>query len=586
MKMKSFLSPTRSSTIARFLLAWGIAIFVVLPAAALDANEQQLLASVQSSLNQSMENYNLALQTAGPGTAPPKGSKKRLTQLRLDQAKANLPDVAAKLEQLPDDDENVSAAQASYDELKTATQALQNRIDGKSATAPTAESEAKQEDKEQSKQAEDSESSIGEQPKAESDPDPEPAAPTTVRLSYPQEKPFRDARFHLGTVEGHANSLTEMHAKLIDVEDYTTIDHRTVAQAMTWLEDGITKAGYVKKNLDVLPANGEGVAELTERYNASVEVLQGAQEFFPPLHQKLSTLVSPSSFPSFEADMRKLAELSRMFREPMELENDPARAAETVQQAKAAYQEAQKLYEPYQILVTQNTAMGERALGTATHFANNYKAYAAKAQEIKTTQPAEIEKYLAEAQSYADQAVADQKPGFFNGGIPQLYEFIENEMKLYRLLAAEDAKAMDKTIESTKQKIADQAKSLEQQIIAENKPPQQNYQGDDTQQLIDIATKSWKEIQPDAEVLGAAVVSSEWTRNTRWRFSGDTATKYDTSKLQVQLIVADQDPRLAVIRPINLVKNHLQNDRIIPYPMDAIGEELPPHRYMLREKLQ
>ncbi len=38
--------------------------------------------------------------------------------------------------------------------------------------------------------------------------------------------------------------------------------------------------------------------------------------------------------------------------------------------------------------------------------------------------------------------------------------------------------------------------------------------------------------------------------------------------------------------PINLSKNHLENDTIKAYPMDGLEEEQPPHRFLPLSKVK
>ena len=91
--------------------------------------------------------------------------------------------------------------------------------------------------------------------------------------------------------------------------------------------------------------------------------------------------------------------------------------------------------------------------------------------------------------------------------------------------------------------------------------------------------------QADAEVLTACIPSQAWERSTRWEWSAGAFHKVDKSHIQVQLIVKHDD-KLAVIRPVNLYKNHLKGDTINAWSMDAIEDELQPHRFMLLGKVK
>jgi hypothetical protein len=103
--------------------------------------------------------------------------------------------------------------------------------------------------------------------------------------------------------------------------------------------------------------------------------------------------------------------------------------------------------------------------------------------------------------------------------------------------------------------------------------------------LIELAKEAWARQQADAAVLTACIPSQAWERSTRWEWSAGAFHKVDKSHIQVQLIVKHDD-KLAVIRPVNLYKNHLKGDSINAWSMDAIEDELIPQRYLLLEKVK
>ena len=51
-------------------------------------------------------------------------------------------------------------------------------------------------------------------------------------------------------------------------------------------------------------------------------------------------------------------------------------------------------------------------------------------------------------------------------------------------------------------------------------------------------------------------------------------------------MLVKHDDKLAVIRPVNLWIDHVSNDKQSAFPMDGLKDELPPHRYLLLEKVK
>jgi hypothetical protein len=103
--------------------------------------------------------------------------------------------------------------------------------------------------------------------------------------------------------------------------------------------------------------------------------------------------------------------------------------------------------------------------------------------------------------------------------------------------------------------------------------------------MADLAIQTWKQSEPNAQVLAVRFPSQAWDRETLWRWQNTTWYKIDRSKLQAQVIVKVDD-RIAAIRPINLWKDHLKNDQINALPLFGKDEALPPSSYMLVEKVR
>ena len=261
------------------------------------------------------------------------------------------------------------------------------------------------------------------------------------------------------------------------------------------------------------------------------------------------------------------------------------RAAALVSQAPAAEAEADRFAKAYAPLVQQKTPSGERVEKMRQFFQQNFAAFNAAAASRKKALPTEIDADLAKAGQMADTAVAEQKPAFFHGGIPQVIGFAEDKLILLTALDPGSASAVKAKLAKTKEQLKARESSLKELIISVNELPPDRYAGKDKTNLKEVAIAAWKKSEPKAEVLAVRFPSEQWDREMLLRYENRAWHPIDRSKLQAQLLVK-QDGKLAVIRPINLWTDHLNNDKVTASPMDDAKETLPPQRYLLIEKIK
>jgi hypothetical protein len=100
-------------------------------AAELDDKQRATLEAAAGELRQAQVNIKLAQDTAGSGTGPLKGSKAKLTAVRLRSAKGPLARAKAHLDKLPADNADVKEVQQQYDALKAVADQLEARATGK-----------------------------------------------------------------------------------------------------------------------------------------------------------------------------------------------------------------------------------------------------------------------------------------------------------------------------------------------------------------------------------------------------------------------------------------------------------------------
>jgi hypothetical protein len=417
---------------------------------------------------------------------------------------------------------------------------------------------------------------------------PAPAAPpAAAKLGYQQEEVLKGARFNLREVEGSAGALTALVAELQPRAEQMAIDYRRVRVGMNTVEAARRKAGFVQDALNQLPPDGQGVAETAAALAAANAQVAAAAAYLEPLDQALTKLIDPAAWPDLQADLKRLGELTVMYGNPMILQTDRPQAAAVVKEAPAAKQEAARIAQVYLPLVVQQTEDGKRIEGAGNYFLEKQQAFLAAAEQERQSLPQQIRADLAEAGRIADEAVAGQNPLLFTGGVPQAMGFAADKLALYAALDPAGAPALEQEVRDAQASLAQREKSLAELIIQQNPLPPDRYAGTDRDQVVAVAIDAWKHQQADFTVLASRIPSEAWSRETLWTYSNGSWYYVDRSRLQVQLLVADEeDDSLAVIRPVNIWMDHQKGDSLIGTPFHAGDDELQPSDYLQRAKIR
>lgn len=539
------------------------------PALALDLSDaqKQVLSQAENYLKNLETNLDLAISSVPAGTDQPTGSKARLAKMRLAQAKAYIEPAEKALAELPADDQSVQAAQARLDNAKSKAQAFEDRLNGKTATPKTESKPAESEP----------------EPAAKAEPEADPNA--KVRLDYRQEDQLKGARFNLNQVEGYNKSLYELVNKIQGVENKDTVDHRELLRALNTISEAKRKAGFAADSLAPLPANGRGVEEELTRLETARANTKGAEDYLLPIHNRLQQIINPANYPNFRADLERIRGLSSMFGATYMFQSDRQGAADVFAQAPAAKQEMIKLAQTYQLLMIQQTNEGKQIEAAGNGMLARHAEFLALAEQQRQALPGEIREHLAEANRYADEAVKEQKPLFFTGGIPQRLEWVDDKFALYEVLDPDNAPALGAEIEQTKASIKKRQKALSEQIIRENRLPGDKYAGADKKRLVEKARSRWLEIEPKAKILKVIMPNEAWKRTPKWTYSNGTWYFSDVSRLQVWVIV-QHDKRLAVIRPMNLWIDHTKQDTLTGTSLYTLEDEIIPQNLVLLEHVK
>lgn len=558
--MLSFL-PLQRALI--FLVALGALAFSASAGSPADVN------AANASLKRAEVTLKLVDGAIGNRTSPPKGSAGKLNRMRLSQALPDL-EAAGKLVAALKSGAGVAEAKARY----AAADALYKKLDGILTGAPP-------------KPAPKPAPTPTPTPTPGATP-PTPAAPKTVKLGYPHADNFKNALFTLRKVEGTTNSLVKLMAEVQPIKDQMSIKYGVVAGAVETAKEGMRQAGFADTALNKVPSNGEGVALAKQRLVDAKAGIEGTAAYFQPLHAKLADLINPANYPNFQADVSRLRSLGQNYRnaEGLFSQNRKA-AAEAFQQSGASLTEVKRIAGVYARLIEQDTDMGRSINAGAANFVDKRQAFLVAAEAAAKSLPGEIGSDAAKVKGVADEAVANQKPMWFTGGIPQQLGWIDEKLELLTALDPKSGATAAAEVKALKEGLAAQADSLKALIIRENQLPGDNYSAADREALIALAKETWKKEEPDFELLAVHIPSDTWNRDTRWTYSGSSWYFVDSSSIQVRLFVADKaNPEQAISRPINIAKDHTQGDKLFGGVFRTIEEKLQPHEYYLRSKFK
>lgn len=546
------------------LVVLGLLIGVGSAQAALDANQTKLLAEAKTYLTQLQANLKLAQESAGPAGSQPTASRGRLALTRLESTAQGVANIDARVKLLPADDDGVKAFLKDYDTAKADITALRTRLTSPSTAAPA--------------------SPAVPSPSTPAAPTPAPAA-TGARLDYRQEQALKDANFFIAEVQGNANALSELTTKLKAVADPNTIDHRQLISAMNTIANARTKSGNAETRFASLPAENPAVAEAKKELAAAVSSVDASEVVLKPLHTQLMKLVDPASYPAMAGDITRLREMAGQYGDLNLFQNRPLQVAALVKELPATKEELGRIQKTYAAYIGQQTEQSKQVEGASKYLAEKLQAFDAAAAKAKQDSPGVIDSELTRVNQMADEAVKEQKPAFFTNGIPDQMARVDQKIVLYEALDPSAAVAYRAKLKQTQDAMKQREASLKDAIIAANELPPDRYSAADKQSLTAIAVATWKKSEPDAQVLAVRIPSQNWERDTLWRYENRAWHKIDRSQLQVQVIVKVDD-KLAVIRPINLWKDHLKGDEINPIPLYGKSDQLGPGLYMHAAKVK
>lgn len=250
-----------------------------------------------------------------------------------------------------------------------------------------------------------------------------------------------------------------------------------------------------------------------------------------------------------------------------------------------AQAEHTRVMNAYAALLRQTTAESTALATASAYFRERVGLFSGEMDAQRKGMPGAIDADFRKIQAMVQDAVSNQKPAFFTDGIPFEVRQLEEKMDLLDALDPGRTPALQARLKELNAGLKRQQAALREAIIAANEVPRDEFQGGDRAALVRLATDAWRKVEPGAKVLTVRIPSSSWKRDTRWRNQTGDWYKIDRSYLQAQVIVAHSDS-MAVIRPIDLWKDHLEGDRVTATPQDTLKDELQAHDFLLLKKVK
>ena len=189
--------------------------------------------------------------------------------------------------------------------------------------------------------------------------------------------------------------------------------------------------------------------------------------------------------------------------------------------------------------------------------------FEASAREYGST--AMIQADLDHILKMAKQAVQYQAPAYFRpeNDISLRTEAAKVRIKYLAAFAPDSAewKSAREKLATTTKEVAAIQQSLSAKILEQNDLPPDAYNQPDREALLKLIRDKWSQSGNKAPILKVGFVAPDWNRSVAWEIQNRTLYKLDRSRLQGYVIVA-LDANLAVRHSINLVKDHIDGDKI------------------------
>ncbi len=384
------------------------------------------------------------------------------------------------------------------------------------------------------------------------------------RLDYRQEQSLKDATYYLDQSEGILEQLNEKSKgwkvgdSSVQIQDVQNQLHN-----MDRVKQYITNTD---NRLKQLPAENSKVKPEAERFAKVQKTYDTSRTRMEEIEKGLKGVVNKGSGGDYKADFDRLKEINQMFGNPQIFNTRPDSAVEIVKQIAPVKAERQRIATKYADFLKQSTPEANQMNSVLRYFDQQFGAFDAAATKYADEAPGAINAQVDETIKMAQGAAAEKKLGFFGqyGGIKSNLDQTEVRYKVLAAIKpdAPETAAARKKIDDGYAQVKQVRASLDADILNTNQVPDDQYNGPDKQQMIDAVKAKWSQSGVAGDVLKTGINSSQWKRDTYWRFNGtDTFYKEDASHAQ-GFVVVKTDDKVATIHYINLTKDHQASEKI------------------------
>ncbi|MEM6749329.1 MAG: hypothetical protein AAF612_02560 [Planctomycetota bacterium] len=522
-----------------------------------------------------------AESSAGTAANPARGSRLRLTLMRVESAEGKLAQAREALAGIAEDAPGLEASVESLTAAQAKATAIRRIVNPPAPSEPEPAPEAPATppggDAPATPPAE------GEAPGGPAVPaveEPAPPPPLTAeqrKVKGEMSWSARQAKYWADQAKGRLDGIEQAG----DPVQYPALIAAREALLQSQAEMQKVVDGYQQA-----PAGHPEMADVDRDAQAAATLMQSNLERYNTLGAPLHAAGELMQSPELPADIEKVDSFVDRYRDFQNNTDQMPGYTQTMLEDEAVMAEVGKIAQTYAVLLRHGTPNGVKLSRAIRSFGNRRDAFLQGAQQFAAGAPGAIDGDLASVQELAATGAAEKKPAFFgpHGGIEQRLGWAEARVALLESIDAEAGAAARAKLDAARVSVKEQAATLRETIIAGNTLPADRFREPDRDAVIAKAQEVLLAQHPGLEVLAVHIPMEKWKRVTEWRHSNGAFYKVDRSELQAQFVVKHDDT-LAAVRPVNVSKNHMQGDTLWAGCFDGPDDEIPARRLIPLEKV-
>lgn len=402
-------------------------------------------------------------------------------------------------------------------------------------------------------------------------------------LSYPQRQALdrqsrnqKEAETKLATLRAnYAKETAQLEGKIIPPAFFKGY----LTQA-----DGVdTACNSIEADLgkNACPTDHASVRPLLDWVAESRAAVKELRADIAPKLAEAERIADPKNYPNLDADFERIEELGKSYG-MTDFANHPEQVAELVKEFPNVTTWCHEKFALYRPLVVVTGGNDSPLYQRYERTGRAIKDFQTRAGEYYKQAAKDIPATLKDAVETAEKAARDKKPMFFTGAVDQKLEQAERMLKVCEALLPETDErriGLQQSFADARGKIDALRDTLKDQIIAETRPPDEKYKGDDKGELKRRVLAEWQKVWPKDEVLDVRFHMENFDRTTKWSWSEAESAwnKVDHSVLAVTVIVKTSD-RIATSYPAYVNVDHIDNT-------SNIGVKTKTDEYVHREML-